>query len=162
MGEGVITGTDGKTFTVDFNSPLAGKAVVLDMEVISVIPASALQSMEIRWREDHEEGLGEAKRDGKPAVLVLYADWCSWCKRFFNESVQDPRIRVLQDRLVWIKLNSDKKEEYRERYQQKGFPLILLLQPDGTVARKIDGFADAAALREALDALIDSPSKERT
>ncbi|NWF56532.1 MAG: FKBP-type peptidyl-prolyl cis-trans isomerase [Syntrophaceae bacterium] len=161
-GEGTITGTDGKTFTVDFNSPLAGKTVVLDIEVMSITPASAIQSIPIPWIDDHDQGLAEAKRDEKPALLVLYADWCSWCKKLFNESFQDPRIKIMQDRLVWIKVNSDREKEYKERYKQDGFPLLLLLEPDGKVARRIDGFVDAAALREALGVLIDRPSKEGT
>lgn len=52
-------------------------------------------------------------------------------------------------------MNSDKKVEYKQRYRQSGFPMILLLRADGEIFRKIDGYVDAKALREAIEALID-------
>lgn len=55
--------------------------------------------------------------------LVLYADWGSWSKNLLNESPQDPRLKALQDRLVWIKVNSDKQKDAQAKYRQKGgFP----------------------------------------
>jgi FKBP-type peptidyl-prolyl cis-trans isomerase 2 len=50
--EGRITRADGETFVVDFNSPLAGRTIGLDVEVVSVSPIP-----EIAWSEDHDEEL---------------------------------------------------------------------------------------------------------
>ena len=36
---GIITSTDGANFTVDANNPLAGKAIVIDFEVVSLSKA---------------------------------------------------------------------------------------------------------------------------
>jgi hypothetical protein len=36
---GIITATDGATFTVDTNNPLAGKDIVIDFEVVSLSKA---------------------------------------------------------------------------------------------------------------------------
>jgi thiol:disulfide interchange protein len=98
----------------------------------------------------------------KSSIVVLYADWCSWSKKLFNESFLDPGIRLLRDRLVWIKVNSDKKVEYKQKYQQSGFPMILLFQGDGEVFRKIDGYVDAKALREAIEALVVKKSSQES
>lgn len=151
--EGRIVSTDGHSFTVDFNPPMAGKGAVVDLEVVSIVKASTLKDKEIAWTEDHDRGLEAAKSQGKPAVLVLYADWCNYCKRLFDETLVDPRIRALRDDYVWVRVNSDKDKRIHELYQQNGFPLIVLLNGQGSIVRKIDGYRDAASLRRELAAL---------
>jgi thiol:disulfide interchange protein len=129
--------------------------VVVDVQVLKVVTrASEISGVQIPWIEEHDKGLASARAAGKPAVLVLYADWCQWCKKLLTESFPDPRIRVLKDRLVWIKVNSDRLKDYGTKYEQKGFPTIIFFKPDGTIARKLEGYVDAAALREALETLI--------
>src|SRR5208282_2920081 len=120
--KGKIVAADADSFTVDFNPPLAGKPLVVELRVLKVTPASMLTGLQIPWFEDHDKGLAAAKDEGKPAVLVLYADWCQWCKKLLTESFPDARIRELKDRLVWIKVNSDRLKDYGTKYGQTGFP----------------------------------------
>jgi thiol:disulfide interchange protein len=152
-GVGIITATDGMTFTVDFNHPLAGKAIVLDLEVVSVSPA--LQGASIDWIDDYEAGLSMAKRDSKPVFLILHADWCDWCKKTFSKTLPDPRIIAFRERFIWVQVNSDKEQKYKKQYGQEGFPMMVLLNPDGLVLKKINGYRDAAALRDELKAVLN-------
>lgn len=154
-GEGRIIAEAAGSFIVDFNPPLAGTSAFADVKVLKVVPASVLSGMQIAWTEEHDKGLASARASAKPAVLVLYADWCQWCKKLLTESFPDARIRELSDRFVWIKVNSDRLKDYGTKYGQKRFPMIVLFGPDGAVARKIEGYVDAAALREALTGLVD-------
>lgn len=158
--EGRITGADNDAFTVDYNPPLAGRALVYRVEALSLVKASRVRDAKIAWGEDHDRGLAEAKRARKPVVLVLYAEWCSWCKKLFGESLPDPRIRMLSDRFVWVKVNSDLDKKIYGKYGQNGFPLIVLLSPDGDVVGRIDGFRDGAALYGELSSLLKG-KKER-
>jgi hypothetical protein len=139
-----------------------GKAIVLDVEVVSLEPPSSPASKQITWTEDYDAGLAEAKKEGKPAILLLHADWCSWCKKFQDETVQDPRIRAMQGRFVWIRVNSDKQKDFQTKYQQNGFPLILILASDGQVSRRIDGYVDAASFRETLGGQAENQSPKQS
>ena len=149
-GYGVITASDADSFTVDMNNPLAGKTVTIDLELTGLTAASTLPTAELPWQEDHDAALAQAKKDGKPAVLVLHADWCSFCKKLFSETMPDPRISALRDKFTWIKVNSDKLTEYKKIYGQEGYPMIVLFKGDGSVAQKLDGYQEAAQLRAAL------------
>jgi FKBP-type peptidyl-prolyl cis-trans isomerase 2 len=149
--QGVITGIDGEKFTVDYNHPLAGKTILLDLEVVALTKAASIQTKPIEWIEDQAAGLEKAKKDGKPVFLLLYADWCGWCKKTLNETLPDPRIGTLREKFVWMKLNSDKEKKYYEQYGQKGYPLMVVLKPDGTVLKRIDGYKDAKALKAELE-----------
>jgi FKBP-type peptidyl-prolyl cis-trans isomerase 2 len=149
--KGKIVSTDGSTFTVDFNPPLAGKPVVLDLEVVSLTKASAFNGMEIAWMEDHDKALDKAKKEKKPVVLMLYASWCSWSKKLMNEAMEDPRIKVMKDKFVWAKVNSETQKDLYQFYEQKGFPLTVLLRPNGEIIGKIDGYREAGALKKELE-----------
>lgn len=151
---GIITATDGVSFTVDTNNPLAGKSIVVDLAVVSLTKAAALQMKPIDWIEEYVKGLAKAKEEGKPVFLLLYADWCGWCKKTMTETIPDPRINGLKDKFIWVKVNSDKEKKYKELYGQNGFPMMIILKPDGTVLKKIDGFRDARRLKAELDGVL--------
>jgi len=150
--QGRILSTDGTTFTVDFNHPAAGKPVVLDVEVVSLKKASELAGKEIPWLEDHDLGMELARASERPMVLVLYASWCSWSRKLLNEAMADLRIRALAQDFVWVKVDSDQQRELGERYGQNGFPLTVVVGPDGRVLKRLDGFKDPRSLRQELRA----------
>jgi thioredoxin-like negative regulator of GroEL len=86
--------------------------------------------------------------------MVLHAEWCGYCKKLFSETMPDPRITTLRDRFTWIKVNSDKLTDIRKRYDQQGFPMIVLFRADGSLAQKLDGYLEASALRAALQEVL--------
>ena len=144
--KGVITSSDGKKFTVDLNNPLAGKNINLTVEAVSFVPKAAMEAMKIAWGDDYKAGLSRGKEEHKSVLLVLYASWCQWSKKYFDETLVDPRIKAIAENFVWVKIDSDLNKEYKTMYQQEGFPLTVLISPDGTVVKKLSGFSNAAKL----------------
>lgn len=149
--EGSISALDEKTFSVDGNHPAAGHPVRVAIEVVSVTAASTLKAMELPWTEDYQEGLARAGKEGKPAVLVLYLPACDWCHRLFEETFADPLVKPFRDDFVWIKVNCEENPKYKALYDHKNYPTTVILRPDGTVIKKIEGFRDAGELVRELD-----------
>lgn len=147
---GKIVATDGTNITVDANAPLAGIPLTVDLEIASVTGAAQLNALNIQWVEDYDRGIALAREEKKPAVIVLYADWCQFCKKLFGETLVDPRVKTFNDRFVWIKVNSDTNQKYKDMYKQNGFPLIVILNREGQPLDRMDGFKDAVALRDEL------------
>ena len=135
---------------MDLNRPLAGKDIILDVEAVSSTPKAALNTMKIAWSDDYKAGLSRGKEEHKPVLLVLYASWCQWSKKYFDETFADPRIRAMANDFVWVKIDSDLNKEYKTMYQQEGFPFTVLIGPDGTVVKKLSGFNDAASLADGI------------
>jgi FKBP-type peptidyl-prolyl cis-trans isomerase 2 len=150
---GRISASDGTTFSVDYNHPAAGRNLLLDIEILDVQKTSEFADLQIPWIEDYEEGFARAKAESKPAVLVLYAQWCSWSRKTLETSFEDPRVKRYRDQFVFVKVDSDEHKAYKELYDQSGFPLIVLLDADWEVVNKLDGYRDAAALQAELKKL---------
>jgi len=62
---------------------------------------------------------------------------------------------ALKDRFVWVRVNSDKEQKYKQQYGQEGFPMMVLLNSEGSVLKKIDGYRDARALSEEIKAVLN-------
>ena len=159
---GRVVAVDYSQFTVDFNDPLAGEKMVLDLELQSLTKADQLAGMEIHWIEDYDQGLEQAKRENKPAVLLLYADWCHFCKKMQSETLTDPRIKMMSDDFVWIKVNSDKNREYKEMYEQNGFPLTVVIDGSGEVLNSINGFRPASEFINELEKVNGKGSAQKS
>jgi FKBP-type peptidyl-prolyl cis-trans isomerase 2 len=151
---GRITKTGDRNFTVDFNHPLAGREMVLEVEVVSLVKAENINETPLPWMEDHDQGVQAGARQDRPIFLLLYADWCDWCKKLMAESLQDARVKMFRDDFVWVRVDSGKGKAVGEAYEQNTFPLIVILNPKGEVVKKIDGYRDAAALKKELEGVL--------
>ncbi len=153
---GRIIEADEKSFLVDFNHPYAGKKMILDLEVLSITKASEFADIELEWIEDHDQGCDIAYKEKKNTVIMLYADWCGWCKKMLSETFEDPRIKMLADQFVWIKANSDADQSLKEFYGQDGFPLIVLSDYQGKILKKMEGFKSADKLLPELEMILNT------
>jgi FKBP-type peptidyl-prolyl cis-trans isomerase 2 len=151
---GRIVSVDDLQFTVDFNEPLAGEKVMVDVEVLSLVKAEEFAGEEIKWIEDYEEGLEAVETSGKPAVLFLYADWCGYCKKMKSSTLVDPRVKMMKDDFVWIRVNSDEQNEIGKYYEQSSFPLTVLLSSSGDVVEKISGYRPATEFQAEIKKLL--------
>lgn len=158
--EGRIISADGAGFVVDFNHPFAGKTLEYDLEILSLTKASAFRNLEIPWIDDHDKGLETARLKEKPMVLILYADWCQWCKKLFEETFADPRIKFLKDEFVWVKANSDLDQGLKSFYRQEGFPMMVFIDAKGNIVKKLEGFKDADGFLAELKQVTDLEKAE--
>lgn len=148
--KGWITAASEDSFTVDFNHPMAGKAMALEVEVIDFTKASITHAYEISWLEDYDAGTEEAMTENKPMVLLLYADWCQWSQKLMNDVLSDPRVTSFHDDFVWVKINSDVNWEYKERFEQTSYPKLLILSPHEEVIKSLDGFNNVHIVSDTL------------
>ena len=147
---GTIVKVEKDRFTVDFNHPFAGQKLFLDVEVVDFTKAAVFEEMAIPWIEDHDQGYEASLKSHKNKVLVLYAEWCQWCKKLFHETMTDPRITIFKDDFIWVRADSDKDPSLKTFYKQDGFPMIVLTDGTGTILKKMEGFKDAEQLAAEL------------
>ncbi|MBU0994145.1 MAG: thioredoxin family protein [Proteobacteria bacterium] len=147
---GRVVNTDGIQFTVDFNHPLAGKTLTVDINLVELTKASTIMSKELPWQPDYGFALDMATQEHKPMVLILYASWCGWSQKLLHEVLNDPRIKMIQDQFVWMKIDSDQDKAFYQEFKQESFPTIVLMNPEGEIINKLQGFQPADTLRGEL------------
>lgn len=152
--KGVISDKDDAYFYVDFNHVLAGKPLTFNVAVLDLQKFSKFEKMEIPWNDDFNAAMDLASQQHKPVVLVLYAQWCGWSKKLLHTTFNDPRIKQYGDRLVWLKLDSDKEQGYKEMFDQTGFPMVVIMDQEGEVLQTMNGFQDGGTLAMALGSVV--------
>ena len=156
---GVIISIGKDSFTVDYNHPLAGKSLVLDVTAVSLLKKSALKDMKITWYDKQDEALKTAEKKKKPIAMVFYEDGCPWCKKLFSTTLEDPRIEYLENDFIWIKTNGYNFPELMDMYEIDSYPTILLLDSKGKAVNKMVGFKTAPVLRDKLNPFLEKIKK---
>lgn len=146
-------------FTVDFNHPMAGQALELDVEVTARVAAVDLDGVALDWITDPHRCQERAFLEDRVQVAVLHRDGCHWCEKLFSETLTDPRIRRFSDRFVWCSIDTGDDPDLKNRFRQDGTPNVLLLNPEGEIVTRRDSYVDAAELNRLLRLSIEAPGR---
>lgn len=97
---------------------------------------------------------------GKYVILDFWGSWCGWCikgmpdmKKYYekyrgkfeivgidcNDSEQKWKKAVADNELPWINVKNETKDATPQRYAVKGYPTKVVVAPDGTIAKVIEG-----------------------
>ncbi|MCW5208129.1 thioredoxin family protein [Desulfobulbus sp. US2] len=68
----------------------------------------------IAWK-GYSEGLAQAKREGKPAIIIFYSESCSACKRY-KGILQEQSIIDASASFVMIRVNTRRQPKLSEKY----------------------------------------------
>lgn len=102
-------------------------------------------------KEQIQAALKSARAANKSALIVFGANWCGDCKMLDIEMHQGTLEKLINDRLVVVKVDVgkfDRNQDVTAQYGnviKKGIPSVALLRADGSVAYQTDGgeLADA-------------------
>jgi thiol:disulfide interchange protein DsbD len=107
-----------------------------------------------------EEGLRQARTEGKPAMIDFWASWCVACMEFEKITYADPEVIKELKKFVNIKIDctnsSDPKiKQLWEKYGIVGLPTIVFIDKDGNIIKDktITGFVNAQEFVHILQGL---------
>ena len=121
---------------------------------------------DLDWQTDVPKALAQAKTDNKLVFMDFTgSDWCIWCKKMDEDTFAKPEFAdYAKKKLVLVQLDfpngktqsDDLKKANKalaEKFKVEGFPTLLALKPDGTVAWRVDGYLEGGpkALINKLD-----------
>jgi thiol:disulfide interchange protein DsbD len=95
----------------------------------------------IQWYPYSESMLSLAMKEAKPIFIDFYADWCAPCKELDEKTYSAPEVVARSRNFVMLKVDltsadDPQSEMLREKYQARGVPTLVFLEPDG---REIPG-----------------------
>ncbi len=86
----------------------------------------------IRWNDWEPAVFERARGEGKLVFLDISAAWCHWCHVLDRTSLADPRVvAILDASYLPVRVDTDRRPDVNERYNQGGWPTTAVLLPDG-------------------------------
>ena len=90
----------------------------------------------ISWRAYGEAAFVEARKTNRPLFVLIFADWCEWCRKYEVEAIETAAIRKRSDRdYIPVAVDQVKQPGLARRLGAKLVPTTLLLTPDGKNCR---------------------------
>lgn len=103
----------------------------------------------------YSDALTKARQDNKYAMVVFYASWCKWCKKFEGETLTDPQVAAaLKDGFACAKLDAESSEkvvhemrqmpayELADMYGVESYPTIVFIGQDGRKVKTLNGYLE--------------------
>src|SRR6266567_7651551 len=88
----------------------------------------------IHWRSWGEDVFSEAMLSDKPIFLVISSSWCQWCHIMDETTLSESSIiNILNSDYVPIRVDSDLRPDVNQRYNQNGWPSVVLLSSEGEI-----------------------------
>jgi thiol:disulfide interchange protein len=88
-----------------------------------------------------DEALVRARAEKKLVFVDLYADWCGWCTRMDEDVFADERVQSALLGYIPIKVDADRGgRSVASRYRVSGLPTFLLVNGEGEVVGRFDGY----------------------
>lgn len=110
---------------------------------------------QLNWVYDESEGLEIAMREDKFVMLDFYASWCAACKELDHWTYADPVVAAKLADYVNIKLDFSRSSQttkaLTEKYQIPGLPVVIFLDAQGNILKRITGFVDAEEMLSILE-----------
>jgi thiol:disulfide interchange protein DsbD len=99
------------------------------------------------WVYDEAAGLAQARREGRPAMIDFYADWCAACVELDQHTYSDANVRERLKGFVSIKVDftteSATTKALQKKYRLVGLPTVVFFDGQGNELphKRLTGFA---------------------
>lgn len=89
------------------------------------------------------QALAQAKKENKPIFMNVYAVWCGPCTNLKKTTFQSDKVgSVFNTNFINISVDAEKGEgiELSRKYEVTAHPLMLVLDSNGKVQKRILGY----------------------
>ncbi len=119
------------------------------------VGAEPEKQQHVPWLNRWDAAVAAARPADKPILLYFHTKTCAPCKVLEAKTFPDRQFRRFAEGVVLLKQDADVEgKATAKRYEVRGYPTMLLLEPDGTVMGRVIGFRDAGPLVAALKEII--------
>jgi thioredoxin 1 len=105
----------------------------------------------IQWNTDLNAALELAQKSNKLVFADFYADWCGYCKQLDEDTFVNQNVKEkFSQSYVLAKINVDQNPELASKYQVYSLPTMIIMDSNGNVIKRQEGFVSAGELLNIL------------
>lgn len=112
----------------------------------------------IAWCNNYTDAIANAKTQNKPVLLAFTTTWCGSCREMKKKVYPDPEVVQAISSFIAVAIDPEKKVELARKYRVDGYPMYIILTPEGERVSTIIGYRKApdfaGLLRSALEKII--------
>ena len=124
--------------------------------LLALVPAALMAEPTSRpsplpWQARLPEALEEAQRSGKPVLVDVGAEWCTWCRELDRE-MESADVQEKLSGWVRVRVDADENPEVVRTLSVSVLPALRALTPSGRVVASQNGYVKASDLAAWLEA----------
>ncbi|MBC8259442.1 MAG: thioredoxin domain-containing protein [SAR324 cluster bacterium] len=127
--------------------------------VLSISTASAFEHKDshVKFLEYTPKIVQQKLQQKKPYFLLFSAQWCHWCRVFNEKTLTDEKVySFLNQHFVNIFIDADIHTGAYQKYQAKGVPFTVFLNPDTSEYYKYSGTLYAEPFLEVIQDVVQN------
>lgn len=116
------------------------KKIILLLAVLVAVPLIArdFPKNSPKFEKSYRSAISDAKKTGKPVILVFSASWCPPCQEMKKSVYPSKEVQEFHDKFVWAYLDVDdsSNEKAGKTYGVEGIPHIQFVDSEGKAIDK--------------------------
>jgi thioredoxin-related protein len=104
-------------------------------------PLPAAPAAAIKWEKNISTAKSLAAKQSKLIMMDFSTSWCGWCTKLDEVTFADANVSAyVNEHFIALKLDGDKENALRQKYNVRGFPNIVCTDATGKMIHQIGGF----------------------
>jgi len=102
------------------------------------------QNSSLNWYTDLNSAFEESKKTSETVFVYFYAEWCSACIVFEENTLSDPEVQdKLSENYISVKIDIDKNPQLASDYKIYSIPTLIFLSQNGSEIKRHVGYIDS-------------------
>lgn len=132
------------------------KSMRLSISVFLITVAAILYSTNclaqgIAWQSWSDSAFATAKQEKRMVLVYVKADWCHWCKKTGETTLQNSDIiKLINSSFIPVRVDIDANMDIAQQYGVRELPTFIVMNADKKVIQQFSGYITVDALRSKL------------
>lgn len=107
----------------------------------------------LNWEYDEPTALETARQENKLVMLDFYAKWCGACNELDHKTFSNQDVVDRLENYITVKLDftTEQDEDLSEKYQIRGLPIVVFMDGNGKIYKRIEKFINAEDMLDLID-----------